>query len=143
MFVRIKRLPIWPTEESNEGLLGDYFGDGNVNRVPETDYFPVDIAEYDNRFEVVGEMPGVTKDGVSIRVEEGCLSINADRQPTNSDEKDAKVLHSEIGTRRYTRSFRIPREVTVDKISAELSDGVLRLTLPKEETALPREINVR
>jgi len=55
----------------------------------------------------------------------------------------AKVIHSEIQSGKFARSFIVPKNVEAGKVEARLSDGILRLTMPKSEQSVPREISIQ
>lgn len=101
----------------------------------------VDIFEADSHFVIEADLPGVSKDDLQIEFEKGHLSISGKRQHDHSD--DLQGLHRErLATASFTRSFSLGKDVDADKIEARLRDGVLRLTVPKKEQALPRRIHV-
>ncbi len=100
---------------------------------------PVDIFETENALVVVADLPGVSKDEVDIRVEDGILTIKgkAGYQPK------ADILREEFTLHDYYRKFQLSDEVDQDKISAESKNGVLTITLPKAEKSKPRQIKVK
>ena len=100
---------------------------------------PVDIFEVDDGLVVLADLPGVDKDGVDIRVDNGILTILG--RVTNRPIGDS--LRNEFMLLDYYRQFELSEQVEVGKISAELKNGVLRLHLPKAEAAKPRQIEVK
>lgn len=101
---------------------------------------PVDIYEDDEGLNVLADLPGVQKDAIDIRVENGVLSIEG-RQPTQSIAEDSP--YSEFRLMNFYRQFALSDEVDQDRISADLRHGVLTLRLPKAEKAKPRKIEVK
>jgi HSP20 family protein len=99
-----------------------------------------DIFETADALNVVLEMPGVEKDNVEIRVEEGILSVQGSLDL--SKYKGLQPLYTEYNVGHYARSFQLSSKVDQSKISAEMKDGVLILKLPKAEEAKPRTIQV-
>ncbi len=100
----------------------------------------VDIFEDDKKLTVIADMPGVKPDNLEIDLRKDVLSIIGDVEPLeSSDETD--VLR-EFRTGRYLRQFTLSEIIDQDKIEASLKNGVLRLTLPKVEKAVPRKISV-
>ncbi|MBX7247242.1 MAG: Hsp20/alpha crystallin family protein [Candidatus Sumerlaeaceae bacterium] len=87
------------------------------------------------------EMPGVVKDKVEITVEQDELTITGYRQV--EDYSKHEVLHQERVPFNYRRSFVLSETIDSGKIQANLENGVLKLTLPKAETAKPRKIAVQ
>jgi len=102
--------------------------------------YPVDINEDENHIYVDAEVPGFTRDEISVTVEKGVLSIEAERQPT--EPKGERHL-SERRFTRIVRRFTLPDLVDENKVDAKLEDGVLHLTFNKREEAKPRRIEVK
>jgi HSP20 family protein len=91
--------------------------------------FPVDIYEDKDNTYVRAELPGVNRDAINVEMVEGFLNISAARK-----EGDESF--------NLTRSVSIPESVQADKVSAAYENGVLTVTLPKQEQAKPRKINI-
>jgi HSP20 family protein len=110
--------------------------------IPARVFLPAaDIYETDDALNVVLEMPGVEKNSVEIRVEDGVLKI--DGRLDFSKYQGLQPLYTEYNVGHYSRSFRLPSRIDQTKIAAELKDGVLSLVLPKVEEAKPRTIEVK
>ena len=99
-----------------------------------------DIYETDQALMVVMEMPGVEKANVGINLEDGVLTVEG--RIDFSKYQDLQPVYTEYNIGNYRRSFSLPETVDQEKIRAEMSDGVLTLTLPKAEKAEPRKIQV-
>ena len=99
-----------------------------------------DIYETQDTLTVILEMPGVEKNNVDVRVEDGVLSVLG--KLDLSKYQGLQPLYVEYNVGHYSRSFQLPSKVDQSKIAAELKDGVLSLTLPKVEQAKPRIIQV-
>ncbi|MBN2467655.1 MAG: Hsp20/alpha crystallin family protein [Deltaproteobacteria bacterium] len=100
----------------------------------------VDIFETEKALTVVADLPGVAKNDLNIDLDNNVLTIIGDvAPPEGSDEAD--VLR-EYRTGRYYRQFTLSDVINQSEIEASLTDGVLRLTLPKVEAAKPRKIPV-
>lgn len=100
-----------------------------------------DIYETDDALTVLMEMPGVQKSNVDVRVEDGVLKVEG--QIDFSKYRDLQAVYTEYNIGHFSRSFRLSRQIDQSKIKAEMSDGVLSLTLPKAEEARPRTIEVK
>jgi len=103
--------------------------------------YPVDIREDDTNVYVEAELPGFKRDEIDVTMEQGVLTINAQRK---IEEKKGEEQH--LTERRFTRvsrSFRLPTPVDENKIEAHLEEGVLTLSLPKREEVKPRRIEVK
>ena len=99
-----------------------------------------DIYETDQGLTVVMEMPGVDKANVDIGLENGVLTVEG--RIDFSKYGDLQPVYTEYNIGNYRRSFSLPETVDQEKISAEMKDGVLTLTLPKAEKAKPRKIAI-
>lgn len=101
----------------------------------------VDIFENDNSITVLADMPGVKAKDLKIDLRESVLTLTGQvTAPDSSKESDVlREYHSGI----FFRQFTISEMVDQARIDANLTDGVLRLELPKVETARPRQITVK
>jgi HSP20 family molecular chaperone IbpA len=120
-------------------------GDGNVVVAERTRngtiYTPrFDIVETDDELVLYGDLPGVTKDDLDVRFENGELTVQG---KVASRHTEHEFLYGEYGIGDFHRSFSINETIDAEKISAELHNGVLTLHLPKVETAKPRKIAVK
>jgi HSP20 family protein len=100
-----------------------------------------DIYEAENDLTVILEMPGVEKNNVDVRVENGVLSVEGRLDLTNY--QGLQPLYTEYNIGHYARSFRLSSKIDQTKIAAEMKDGVLSLKLPKVEQAKPRTIQIQ
>ncbi|HMI84964.1 MAG TPA: Hsp20/alpha crystallin family protein [Polyangiaceae bacterium] len=99
----------------------------------------VDVYENANELLLVADMPGATKESVSIQLDKGQVTIEASR----AEDMTGPSLVSEYRPTDYARVFSIPQGIDASKIDAQLSGGVLRLRLPKSDALKPRRIEVR
>jgi HSP20 family protein len=102
----------------------------------------MDVAEYENESVILVELPGVKKEDIAISVENGWLTLKGERKP-NPAAEIKRVLHREIEPRAFARTIKLPYVVDVNAISAELENGLLRITLPKADEVRPRTIAVK
>ncbi len=101
----------------------------------------VNITEAEDGFTLTAEMPGVPKDAVEVKVEDGLLTLAGDiKLPQVTG---MKSTYAEVKTARYQRAFTLSRELDSTKIEASQADGVLSLHIPKAEHAKPRKIEVQ
>jgi len=100
----------------------------------------VDIFESDNELVLLADMPGVATDDVNIDLRDGVLTLSGDVRPWEDKEESNVLIEFRIG--KYYRQFNLSEVIDQDKIEAKLENGVLRLTLPKNEKSMPRKITV-
>ncbi len=114
--------------------------DGNVERVKQrTTAAPlVDVYENNDELLLLADVPGASKDGINIHLDNGQLTIEARRS------EDASLAPG--GGQQaydYFRAFSVPQGIDASRIDAQLTSGVLRLRLPKSEAVKPRRIDVK
>ena len=101
----------------------------------------VDIAESPSGITLFADMPGVSKEGLSIRVEGDNLTIEGQAQigvPENIE-----LLYGEVRRPYFRRVFTLSRDLDPAKIKARLKNGVLEMRIPKAEEAQPKRIEVK
>jgi HSP20 family molecular chaperone IbpA len=102
---------------------------------------PTDIYETENDLTVVMEVPGVEKKDITVGVENGVLHVDA--QIDFSKYEGLGPVYAEYNVGHYRRAFSLSDKIDQDGISAELSDGVLKLKLNKSKEARPRRIEIK
>lgn len=102
---------------------------------------PVDIYETNDALVVVADIPGVEATDIQTDVRENLLTITATVRPSESQQK--RIAYQEYSVGHFLRQFRLGQQIDQGKISAQLKDGVLTLTLPKSDYAKPRQITVQ
>ncbi len=105
-----------------------------------TGAYPVDIREDDDHVYVDAEMPGFTKDQISVTLENGILQLAGQRKAETA--KGQQHL-TERRFLRVARAFTMPTPVDENRCEAKLQDGVLHLTFAKREEVKPRKIEVK
>lgn len=102
---------------------------------------PVNIVEDENGITLTADLPGASRDALSVRVDGDTLTLEA---PIHLGEPAAlEPLYMERRAGRYLRHFTLSGELDTTRIDARLKDGVLTLRLPKLERARPRRIEIR
>ncbi|NIR49122.1 Hsp20/alpha crystallin family protein [candidate division KSB1 bacterium] len=102
----------------------------------------VDISEDNDNFYLHVELPGLSKQDVHIRYEDGLLSISGEKKDLN--ENDGLNFHRlERASGKFERSFRLTNEIIRDQIDAHFENGVLSITLPKAEEAKAKDIEIK
>jgi len=108
------------------------------------DWVPnVDINEYEDKFQLYVDLPGINRKDVDITLESGVLTITGERfaQAEKADENVVR-RRTERGNGRFYRRFILPESVDADKVKATGRDGVLEVVIPKQAKAVPRRIEV-
>jgi len=120
----------------NASPFGDSFVESHERWTPS-----VDILEKDGNLILRAELPGLTEKQFDLKVEGDTLILKGERKIDNEDNKsNYHRIESYHGS--FTRSFRLPETVDIDKINAEYKNGVLTITLPQKPEVKPREIPV-
>jgi len=101
----------------------------------------VDITESDSGITLLADLPGVSKDRLTIKVEGDSLQIEGRAEIDVAE--NIELLHSEVRSPYFRRAFTLSRDLDPGKIEATLRDGVLRLHIPKAEAAQPRRIEIK
>lgn len=100
----------------------------------------VDIFETEKNITLLADMPGVKAEDLNVDLRDDTLTLTGD--VTKGMTTPGQKIYQEYETGRYYRQFSLSEVIAQDKIDATLTDGVLRLTLPKVEKATPRRITV-
>ena len=107
-----------------------------------TAYPKVNVYEYDDKIGLVAEIPGLKKKQLNIEVEDGVLTISGDKHNI-LDETDAKILRRELKQSSFKRSFELGELLDGDNISANFTDGILSISIPKLEQEKPKKKSVK
>ena len=107
--------------------------------------FKVDVKDHDTSYELSAELPGLTKDDISLTYDDNYLTI-ATKQEHSNDEKDEQgnYIRRERYSGSMSRSFYIDN-IDETKLDAEFKDGILKITLPKAtpKEEAPKQIPIR
>ncbi|MEJ8800949.1 Hsp20/alpha crystallin family protein [Pontibacter sp. H249] len=121
----------------------DRFFNESVNSKNFAGFTPhVDACETEKGYEIELALPGVKKEDISIDFQEGRLTITGERKLEKKEEgRRYHMMETQYGS--FSRSFYLPDKVSPDKISAQLEDGVLLVTVPKDEQkTMKRQIQI-
>lgn len=102
----------------------------------------MDIKERENEYVVRTDLPGVRKEDISITLENGVLTITAERKSEEVEKEGEREIRREVRYGRYARSLRLGTQIDEKSVKANYRDGVLELVLPKAEQVKPRKISV-
>lgn len=118
-----------------ELLRPDWMGgiqNSNSSTVP-----PVNIRETENSYEVELSAPGKKKEDFNIEVDNDMLTISSEMNTENTT-NDGKYTRREFSFSSFRRAFTLPETVKEDSIQASYEHGILKISLPKREEALPK-----
>ena len=101
----------------------------------------IDVKETTENILVKAELPGLTKNDISVEIKDSVLTISGEKKDEKT-EKNTKYLRTEITYGSFSRSFHLPISVKHDKIKAEFKDGILNITIPKSEKEKVQQIQV-
>ncbi|ERF56193.1 MAG: Hsp20/alpha crystallin family protein [Cutibacterium granulosum] len=110
-------------------------------RTPASVAMPMDLYRDGDKYVAAIDLPGVDPASIDIDVEEGTLTIRAERRSHAGE--DAQWLSRERAVGTFARRLNLGSGLATDRISADYSDGVLSLTIPVSEAAKPRKIQVQ
>ncbi len=100
---------------------------------------PVDVREFEDRFDFVVDVPGVDAGQLDITVDDGVLTLSGERAANGAGE----LRRSERAGGRFERRFRLPDTVASEDPNATYRDGVLTISVPKQARPVPRRIPIR
>ena len=103
----------------------------------------VDIEENDDNFKVTADLPGVNKDDIEVRLDNGVLSITGEKRVDKETGKGTKQHRTERFRGSFSRRFSLPTAIDAEKVNADYKDGVLTLAIPKVETEKPKSIEIK
>ena len=127
------------------GLFDRFFEDFEPPNLfsEEMTFMPAfDVSETQNELIVKGEVPGMDQKDIDINLSDGLLTIKGEKKHEKED-KNENYHCVERHYGKFSRTMRVPFEVEADKVDATYKDGVLKVTLPKSETAKPKKIEIK
>jgi HSP20 family protein len=110
--------------------------------IPETRVPTVDLEDKDKDFVLKAEMPGFKKDDIEIEVKDDSVSITG-TAGWKYDKKGQLYICKERACKTFFRSISLPEEIKVDEVKADLSDGILEVTLPKKAPKQKRKVALK
>jgi len=128
-------------KERMTDLFGNGFWDAE-EPLPTTTWSPsVDIFETEHELVIKAELPGMDEKDIEIKLENNVLMLKGERRfEKETTKENYHRVERSYGT--FRRSFTLPTFVDETKVKAEYKNGLLRIILPKKETAKPKEIKI-
>jgi HSP20 family protein len=120
-------------------------GFGLLAMPAQTNLLPsIDVTETDKEFEVTAELPGLERKDVEISVDDGVLTIRGEKKVETKEEDKNKNYHvTERSYGVFFRAIQLPAGVDPASIKATMSNGVLKIAIPKPAKSEPKKIEVK
>ena len=118
--------------------FGNEFG---VEFFGNNSYPKVDVTDHQDKIMIVAEIPGLTKDDVSVDLEQRVLTISGGKREIKQDD-DVRYIRKELKRSSFKRSFKLGDNMKVDGIEADFDNGLLNVTVPKREKDEPRKVKI-
>ncbi len=146
--MNLLRMNPWREVRDVQSTINRLFGDARCYSLEDAErsftegrWTPlVDVYETDNDLVFSVGLPGVEKDQVDISVDGGHLMISGEKKFTEHEDRQYHRVDHWYGD--FQRNFQLPNSINSGKISANLKNGVLTVTLPKKAEAKPKQISV-
>lgn len=121
-----------------KGFDREFFGESKLGLIR------TDVLDNGDSYLLEAELPGFSKEDISLDVDNGFLTIKAERHSEKEEKGDNGYIRRERYSGSFARSFDVS-EIKVDEIDAEYVDGVLKLMLPKKEEAklITKKISIK
>lgn len=103
----------------------------------------VDIEENDDSYMVRADLPGVSKEDIEVRLDNGVLSISGEKKVEKETGKGSKQHRTERFHGTFSRRFSLPSAIDADRVNADYKQGVLSLTIPKVEVEKSKKIDIK
>jgi len=116
----------------------DEFG---INFFGSNSYPKVDVIDYSDKIIIEAEIPGLSKEEVSVDLEENVLTVSGSKNK-KQDNSDIKYIRKELKRSSFKRSFKLGENINQKKVNADFNNGILLITLPKREPEKPKKIKI-
>ena len=123
-----------------EDFTRSFGGHGNSNLLPS-----MDVAETDKEIEITAELPGLERKDVDISIDDNVLTIRGEKK-IEREEKDEKNKNYRLAERSYGVFYRVlelPNGIDPSKVQASMSNGVLKIKIPKRARSEAKKIEVK
>lgn len=124
-------------------LVNTFFDEFFEGKQLEKSFDPaVNTRETKENYLIEAELPGMKKEDVTLKLDKGVLIISGEKQLVTESEED-HYYSKEIQTGAFSRSFRLPENVELERIDATFTDGILTVALPKSATSKTQTISIK
>lgn len=136
---------ITPFDSLFDSLMGQTFPalsqEMGIQFFEKNSYPKVDVIDYDGELTIEAEIPGLTKEEVSVDLEKDVLTISGQKHSQDEDLK-ARYIRKELKRSSFKRSFKLGKTVDQKKIKADFKDGILKISIPKKEQEKPKRVKI-
>lgn len=124
----------------NEAMpaFGTEFG---VEFFQNNSYPKVDVTDHPDKIMIEAEIPGLSRDDVSVDLEQNVLTITGGKRDTVVDD-GVQYIRKELKRSSFKRSFKLGDNMNVKKIKADFENGLLNITVPKREKETPKKVKI-
>ena len=119
---------VFPSLSKDLGV--GFFGKGS--------YPKVDVIDQKDKVIIEAEIPGLTKEDVSVELEENVLTISGNKKQQELANEDATYIRRELKRSSFKRSFTLGDNLNTSKINADFENGILAISVPKNEPKKPK-----
>ena len=137
---RRSRRPSWLTPFGNE-LFFDRLWPEWRTEIGEEWSPAINFSEKDGKYSITADIPGMNKEDISVTLEDGYLTVSGKKEESKED-KEANYYMKETRYGSFSRSLRLPEDVDEARIEATYKDGVLSVSVEKNEKASTRKVEI-
>jgi HSP20 family protein len=123
-------------------LFNSFFGDWPSTTYEKNVWPAIDVTDNDNEIIVKAEVPGCNAENIDISVHGNTLTISGEKKHEH-EKKEKDYYYTERSYGSFRRQIALPSDVETEKIDAACKNGVLTLTLPKQEKAKTVKVKVK
>jgi len=124
-------------------LLDDFFFTPSIWDMPNiSNPLSADMWEEDGNIKIKMAMPGIKKEDIKITITDDQVCISGGSKKEEESDKERKYYYRSMESS-FEQTFNLPSKIDSNKADAEFKDGVINITLPKEEATKPKEIEVK
>ena len=113
-----------------------------ANLAPASRMPAVDIKETDTEYQVIADLPGISKDNLEVSLKDEVLNLTVHSKQEQNEESEGRIVRQERYQGTFHRSFKLNDTVDAENIQANYKDGVLTISVPKKEPVHPTQIEI-
>lgn len=136
--------PLTEFRREMDRLFDDYWSptSGDSRREMESEWNPAcDVAEAENHYLLTLEVPGIPKEQIKLEVIDNQITISGERT-AEEKKREPGSWYTERRYGKFHRTFSLPAGVDAQKVEANYQDGILKVYVPKAESAKPRQVKI-